>query len=160
LQSVPLRLKALKPKEMDFEPQTLGEHLKRCRLQRELSQSELARTLGVDASTILNWEKGYARPPVKAMPGILGFLRYDPSPEPKSLPELLMAKRRTQGWSIREAGQKLGVDPGTWGDWERGKVILYRSHRVLVARLLGRSIAGIDQEMRALWNRSHPRRVA
>jgi transcriptional regulator with XRE-family HTH domain len=59
------------------------------------------------------------------------------------------------GWSIREAAAQLGIDPDTWADWERGKVILYRAHRVLVARLLGLSKGDVDQTMAAAWIRSH-----
>jgi transcriptional regulator with XRE-family HTH domain len=89
------------------------------------------------------------------MPALLQFLGYDPLPEPKTLPERLIAKRRAVGWSIREVAQKLGVDPGTWRDWERGGVILYRDHRILVARLLGLPEREVDQDMGWRWNRSH-----
>jgi transcriptional regulator with XRE-family HTH domain len=145
----------LKPKETDFEPRTLGEHLKLQRLQRKLSQIEAARILKVNPSTILNWEKGHTEPPVEAMPALLQFLGYDPLPEPKTLPERLLAKRRAMGWSIREAARKLGVDPGAWRDWEQGRVILYRNHRVLVARLLGLPEGEVDQDMAARWIQSH-----
>jgi transcriptional regulator with XRE-family HTH domain len=160
LPSVPFRLKALKPKETDFEPRTLGEHLKRSRLKRKLTQIEAAQTLNVTAATILHWEKSHTKPPVKAMPALLQFLGYDPLPEPKTLPERLLAKRRTEGWSIRQAARKLGLDPETWRDWEQGQLILYRNHRVLIARLLDRPAAEVHQEMRARWNRSHPRSLA
>jgi transcriptional regulator with XRE-family HTH domain len=155
LQFVPIRLKALKPKETDFEPRTLGEHLRRFRLRRKLSQTAAARALEVNPSTILNWEKGHTRPPVEAMPALFQFLGYDPLPEPKTLPERLTAKRRTMGWSIREAARNLGVDPGTWRDWEQGRAILYRTHRVLIARLLGLPEGEVDQDMAARWIHSH-----
>ena len=155
LQFVPIRLKALKPKETDFEPQSLGEHLKLQRLHRKLSQIEAARVLEVNPCTILNWEKGYTKPPVEAMPALLQFLGYDPLPEPKTIPERLLAKRRAQGWSIREAARNVEVDPGTWRDWEQGKVILYRHHRVLIARLLGLPEGEVDQGMEARWIHSH-----
>jgi len=152
---VPITLKYLKRKEPDSQPRTLGEHLKRCRLQRKLSQKEAACILGVNSRTVLNWEKGHTEPPVESMPAFLRFLGYDPLPEPKTLPKRLLAKRRAMGWSIEEAAQKLGVDPGTWRDWERGETILYRKHRVLVAQLVGLPEGEVDQEMGARWNRSH-----
>jgi len=68
-----------------------------------------------------------------------GFLGYDPFPRPSSIPERLIAKRRLMGWSIAQAAREIGVDPSSWGDWERGGVILFHRHRKLVARLLGRS---------------------
>lgn len=71
------------------------------------------------------------------MPALIQFLGYDPFPEPTTVPERLLAKRRAMGWSIRKAARQLGVDPGAFRDWEQGGVILYRAHRELVARLLG-----------------------
>ena len=155
MQFVPIRLKALKPKETVFEPRTLGEHLKLRRLQRKLSQKEAAPLFGVTSWTVFNWEKGRTNPPIESLPALIRFLGYDPFPEPTNLPERLLAKRRGMGWSIGKAARQLGVDPGAWRDWEQGGVILYRSHRNLVARLLGLPIEEVDQEMRMRWNRSH-----
>jgi transcriptional regulator with XRE-family HTH domain len=138
LRLVPLRLKARKPKETDFEPHTLSEHIKRRRLVLKMTKRQTAVRLGVGPETVRHWESGETKsPPVERIPAILEFLGYDPFPEPKSIPERLRAKRRDRGWSIRQAAKELGVDPSTWGDWERDRVILHRSHRVVVARLLG-----------------------
>jgi transcriptional regulator with XRE-family HTH domain len=152
---VPITLKCLKPKEPEFEPRTLGGHLKLRRLQRKLSQIEAARTLEVNLSTILNWEKDHTKPAAEAMPALLQFLGYDPLPMPKTLPERLLAKRRAMGWSIREAARQFKVDPRAWRDWEQGGVILHRTHRHLVARLLGLPIEEVDEEIRTRWNRLH-----
>jgi transcriptional regulator with XRE-family HTH domain len=59
------------------------------------------------------------------------------------------------GWSIQEAARALGVDPASWGKWERGQTILYRQHRAPVARLLDLTADALDQEMASRWNRSH-----
>lgn len=152
---MPVTLKCLKRKEPDFEPRALGEHLKRCRLQRGLGQKEAARLLGVTYWTVFNWEKGRTDPPIESLSALIRFLGYDPFPEPTNLSERLLAKRRGMGWSIGKAARQLGVDPGAWRDWEQGGVILYRSHRNLVARLLAVPIEEVDQEMRTRWNRSH-----
>ncbi len=134
-----------------MEPRTLGEHLKRCRLQRKLSQIKAAQILGVNPDTILNWENGHTEPPVETVPALIQFLGYDPFPVPKTLPERLLAKRRAMGWSIRKAARKLGVEPGAWRDWEQGKVILFRDHRAAVAQLLGLAVGKLDREMAARW---------
>lgn len=120
-----------------------------------LSHRQAASRLGVNPRTVLNWEKSHTEPPIEAIPAILRFLGYDPFPDPQNLPERLLAKRRVMGWSIKEAARQLRVDPGTWSDWERGETILYRKHRVLVARLIGLPIGEVDQEMKARWNWSH-----
>ena len=155
LQFVPIRLKALKPKETDSEPQTLGQHLRKRRLEMRLTQAQAAERMGVNPWTILNWERGHTVPSFEATARILRWLGYDPCPAPQTIPERLVAKRRAMGWSIRRAARHLGVDPRTWRDWEHGRVILYRNHRVLVARLLGLSESNVDQDMGARWNRSH-----
>ena len=112
MQFVPITLKALKPKETDFEPQTLGEHVRKRRLELRLTQKQAAKRLGVNPWTVLNWEKDHTEPPIESMPTIIRFLGYDPFPEPKNIPERLLTKRRAMGWSIREAARRLGVDEG------------------------------------------------
>ena len=85
-----------------------------------LMQKEVAKLLGVNTWTILNWEKGRTEPPVESIPTIVQFLGYnDPFPEPKTLPQRLIAKRQAMGWSIKKAATTLGVDPGTWGNWKK-----------------------------------------
>jgi transcriptional regulator with XRE-family HTH domain len=151
----PLQLKGLKLKETDFEPKTLGQHVRRCRLTRGLTQNQAAHRLRVNAWTVLNWEKGKTEPPIESVPAILDFLGYDPTPEPRSLPEHMFANRRRMGWSIKAAARELGVDEETWGAWESGETIVFRKHRELVAQLLGLPVDKLHYEMRDRWNRSH-----
>lgn len=132
-----MRLTGPKPKAADFEPQTLGQHVKKRRLILGLQQKGVAAQIGVTVDTLRNWEKGKTRPVVTHIPAIIEFLRYDPTPQPENLAERLRAKRRGLGWSIRRAALALGVDPGTWRDWERGKRILHREACALLAQLLG-----------------------
>ena len=150
-----ISLKSLIQKSYDFEPKTLGEHIRKRRLKLGLKQKDVARQLGINTWTVLNWEKGRTEPPIASMPAIVQFLGYDPFPEPKTTPQRLVARRREIGWSIRDAAEAVGVDPGTWGNWERGQTILYRKHRVLVAQFLGLSVDTLNKEMASRWNRSH-----
>ena len=159
LPSVPVRLKYLKPKEPEVEPVTFCEHLRRCRQARNLTQKALAKLLHVDGATVLHWERGRTKPPIGAMRRLLRFLGYDPSPEPRTLPERLLAKRRAMGWSIKTAAGHLALDPSTWSDWEKGKVILFRKHRARVDRLLGLPIADVKRDMRGRWGRLHQKGV-
>jgi transcriptional regulator with XRE-family HTH domain len=110
----------LKPKDTDFEPKTLGEHVRRRRFELKLSQAQAASQLRVSISTMLNWERGHTKPPIAASPAILTFLGYNPFPVPKNLAEQLLAKRQAMGWSIKVAARQLGVDEGTWAAWENG----------------------------------------
>ena len=120
-------------------------------------QREAAIELGVNPWTVLNWEKGHTEPPIGSIPAILEYLGYDPFPKPLTLPERIVAKRRELGWSIETAARKVDVDPGTWGNWERGQMILYRRHRVQLAEFLGLSAVALNNEMSACWNLLHQR---
>jgi DNA-binding transcriptional regulator YiaG len=43
-------------------PKTLGERIKKERMDLELFQKDVARMIGVSADTITNWEKGRTKP--------------------------------------------------------------------------------------------------
>ena len=49
--------------------------------------------------------------------------------------------------SIKAAANSVGVDPGTWSNWERGKTILYRKHLNRLAQLLELPADTFDQKM-------------
>jgi transcriptional regulator with XRE-family HTH domain len=150
-------LKSLILRPYDFVPISIGDHLRKKRLQLGLFKRDVGQRLGFSPWTIINWERGHTEPPISALPAILGFLGYDPFPESKTIQDHMLAKRRKNGWSVKEAAEIVGVDPGTWRNWERGQLILYRKHRALMARLLGLSTDAVDLDMAARWNRSHKR---
>lgn len=104
-------------------PATLGEHLKKRRLDLGLRQKDVARELGVNFKTYENWEQGKYEPEVRFLPAVIRFLGYDPSPAPVSLPDRIRAARRRQGISQRELARRLGLDPATVGTWEAGRVV-------------------------------------
>ena len=148
----------MKPKESDFEPQTLGEHVKKKRLVMGLTQKETGHRLGVTQFTVINWENGLQNPAIQHVPAICHFLGYDPEPPtPKTLPERLAAKRRELGWTQQVAARTLGVDPCTWSNWEGGGTIMVTGHRRIVAKFLGLPKAEVDFTMRKQWNDSHGR---
>lgn len=153
---MPIRLKALKPKETDFEPQTVGDHIRKRRLLLELTQKAVARILKVSQFSIINWERGEFQPSnVTTLHRIIVFLGYDPLPEGRTIPERLRQKRRQMGWGQRELAEHLGVDRCTVTGWELGGTILKRSHRSMVARLLGLAEADLSCEMADRWNKNH-----
>lgn len=137
-------LKTLIPREYDFEPVSIGDHIRKKRLQLGLFQREVAKQLEVNPWTVLNWEKGKTEVPIGSIPAVLQFLGYDPFPEPETVSQHLLSKRRAMGWTIREAAQVVGVDPGTWGRWERGQPVLYRKHQDLVTQFLGLSVEAFN----------------
>lgn len=74
LPSVRISLKLLKHKDTDYEPTTVGDHLKKRRMELGLTQIAVARHLGVSQFSIINWEKHGMTPPTISMVGIIGFL--------------------------------------------------------------------------------------
>jgi DNA-binding XRE family transcriptional regulator len=102
----------------------------------------------VSAATVLNWEKGKKPPLITHLGAVITFLGYYPFPAPTSVGERLLRERRVHGWSIREAALNIGVDPTTWRDWEHGELILFRTHRTKVAKLLGLDPKELAVEMR------------
>ena len=117
---MPVRLKALKPKETEFEPKTLGEHIKRVRLERGLMQKEVAQTLGVNPWTLGNWENGYTEPVIVHYPAIMAFLGYCPWMPADTLGKQIYRCRVHQGLSIQKFARQLEVDPATVSRWEAG----------------------------------------
>ncbi|MBI5762140.1 MAG: helix-turn-helix transcriptional regulator [Planctomycetes bacterium] len=72
-----LHLKAKKPRPgYPVNPTTFGERLKKWRLDRGLRQADVAKQLGVDPMTIVNWERGRTKPRRKARIRIIEFLSY------------------------------------------------------------------------------------
>ena len=58
---VHVRLKCPKPKDYSDNPQTIGEHLRKRRIELGVSQTQAAECLAVSAATVLKWEKGDSR---------------------------------------------------------------------------------------------------
>lgn len=142
MQYARISLKSFIPKPYDFEPKTVGEHVLKRRLFLKLTQPQLAKLLGVAPETVLNWELNYRKPSINHIGKLIQFLGYDPAlPNPISIAELLLAKRRELGWTQKVVAIKLGVDPCTWSSWECGGTIMKHDHRRLVASFLG-----IDEE--------------
>lgn len=129
-------LKAAKPSALLADQATLGEKIRHKRLQDRLSQKQAATLLGVDAITVLNWEKGKTTPLPKDWPGIIRFLGYVPLPEPVLLSERLHYVRCIRGWSIKEASRAAGIHEETWGYWERGQNLPQKRMRERIEQFL------------------------
>ncbi len=62
-------------------PVSLGDHLKKRRMDLGITQKEAAHRIGAGQFTVINWEKGRTEPAVRFLPAIMPFLGYDPFPE-------------------------------------------------------------------------------
>ena len=101
---------------------TLGDHLRKRRLDLKLLQKEVAQRLGVGESSIYNWENNLTKPALRYIPKIIEFLGYTPfDTSTLSVGEKIVAYRRLLGLSQKRFAHYLGIDPTTLGRWEKNK---------------------------------------
>ncbi len=109
------------PKSYPRELKTAGDHIRKKRLDLKLCQHEVVWLIGVDKTTVFNWERNYSSPELKYMPKVIEFLGYVPFEEPKTLGEKIVYYRWLSGMTQKELARKLGVDPTTLACWESGE---------------------------------------
>ena len=100
---------------------TLGDHLLRRRLVLKLFQREVAARIGVDTSSVTNWERNRTVPELKFMAAIIRFLGYNPMPPTDRWSDRLVQSRTVLGIAQKEAARRIGVDQSTLARWERGE---------------------------------------
>ena len=112
-----------KPKHFQYaqELRTLGDHLRKRRLELGLFQKHLAEQIEVDETTIYNWERNATSPQIHQLPAVIYFLGYNPLPVPETLSDTLRSVRKLQGLTQKEMARRLGIDPTTLARWETGK---------------------------------------
>jgi len=116
---------------------SIGDHLRKRRLDLKVFQKDLAKLIGVDECTVTNWEKGRSCPAIRFKPNILKFLGYDPiQQEIKSPGQQIRQIRRVRGLSIRKLALKLGIDPATLSRWEKNGQVTIKRHRSIFVDLL------------------------
>ncbi len=99
-----------------METRTLGEHIRKRRLDLGLLQIEVARIIGVTESTVWNWEHG-TEPEIRHMPKIIEFLGYVPFDCPDDLIGKLQYFKLVNGLSYERLGKVMGKDPEQLEDW-------------------------------------------
>jgi transcriptional regulator with XRE-family HTH domain len=102
-------------------PKTIGEAIRKRRLDLGLRQIDVAGIIDCDELTIVHWEKGHRIPRINHMTGIVRFLGYIPLPEAATLAELIVNHRKALGITQEEFARELGVDPSTLARWERAE---------------------------------------
>jgi len=99
----------------------LGDHIRKRRLDLGLFQKQVAERIGVDKTTVYNWECHKSSPQVHQLPAVIRFLGYKPFPSKESFSEKLTAVRRALGLNQTAMARRLGIDPGTLRSWENRK---------------------------------------
>jgi len=100
----------------------VGDHIRKKRLDLKLCQHEVAQLIGVDKTTVFNWERNYSSPELRYIPKVIEYLGYVPfGKEPETLGGRIVYYRWLKGMTQKELARQLGVDPGTLAQWERGE---------------------------------------
>jgi len=118
-------LSVSKPKNPNYptELKTIGDHLRKRRLDLGLLQKDVAKQIGVTKCTIQYWETNRVAPTLRFVPRIIEFLGYDPcgAAEPRSLAEELKARRKRLGLSRKRLAELLRIDQSNLAAWENSK---------------------------------------
>ena len=119
-----LTLKTLKPRDPAYPEDltTLGDHIRKRRLDLGLLQKDVAVIVNATTSSVTNWEKNRTSPRLYLLPKIIGFLGYDPvRGNATTLGEKIKQYRIQKGFSLRKLAKELRIDPGTVAKWEIGR---------------------------------------
>lgn len=105
--------KAKKPQNPAFPVilETIGDHLRKKRLDMGLSQPEVAKILKVTPNTITGWELNRHQPPARLAKRIIQFLGYLPfQDEAVSIGKKLYFARLISGKTQEQVAVKIGCD--------------------------------------------------
>ena len=116
-------------------PTTLGEHLRKRRLDLRQTQEQAAKGFGISVTTYNYWEANRVTPDISKSPKIIGYLGYDPSPAPGSFPESVRALRRHLGLDRQQFAKQLGVDAKSVLNWEAARTVPFQRVRERLAAL-------------------------
>lgn len=102
-------------------PKTIGEMIRKRRLDLGLLQREAAKRIGCDQMTMVNWERGHTTPQVAHMAQIVAFLGFNPIQVGTSMAERFVNFRKSRGITQNAFAAQIGVDQSTLAKWERGE---------------------------------------
>jgi transcriptional regulator with XRE-family HTH domain len=93
------------------ELKTLGDHLRKARLDRGLSQPDVAKLFNVTTDTVTGWELERHQPTAKFARAIIAFIGYVPfANEDTSLGKRLRLARLVSGMTQKEVADLIDCD--------------------------------------------------
>lgn len=120
-------------KHYEDDPQTIGEHIRKKRVESKLLQREVAVQLNVSEDTLTYWENERTLPQIHHFPAIISFLGYYPlDHETESLGGKLRQIRHCLGLNVKQCAVMLQVSIDAVKRWECGKPVAYQSTRQLI----------------------------
>lgn len=126
------------PKAYPDSPKTMGEHIRKRRMDLHLTRKGLGEILAVSPYSIKEWEEGNASPRVSLVPQVISFLGYKPFGDPGTMSEgeKIRQSRRMLGLTREEAAERLGVCTSTLACWENGRGVKKQVYLVGIERLI------------------------
>ena len=116
---VQLNAKKLSPKGYPKEIKNIGDHIRKRRLDLNLTVEKAAQQMQTAHCNIHNWEQHRRRPHISSMPKIIEFLGYVPwKISCNTLGQRIATYRRLFGLTQRQFASKIGTDRWAVDSWE------------------------------------------
>ena len=107
---------------------TIGDHIRKRRLDLKLTQTQVANSIGVNEMTLVNWELNQCEPLIRRIPKIIDFLEYVPEDlfPSNTLGQNIKRFRLLHGMTRKQFARQLRVDETTLGRLEGDREKLYQ----------------------------------
>lgn len=102
-------------------PETIGDFLRKKRLDSGLLQKDVATLLKINVASIRNWESNLRLPDLQALPEIINFIGCCPYDVNLPFNKKLVIRREINGITQKKMARLIGVDPSTLARWEQGE---------------------------------------
>ena len=102
---------------------TLGDHVRKRRLDLNIPQTKVAAMLDVDEMTIVGWELNHCQPLARQIPRIIDFLGYVPEDlfPSNTLGKKTVRYRLLHGMTRKQLAKRLHIDEATLCQLEADK---------------------------------------
>ncbi len=132
-----LTFKAKKPNRKPYpkELKTYGDHLRKKRLDLDLSQPQVAKILKVVTDSITQWELNSTKPSIKQIPKIISFLGYSPKVELNKIKQYRIERGITQ----KEMARILNIVPSTLAGIEKSMFIKNKRIMLRIEKIIKNS---------------------
>lgn len=121
--------------------ETLGDHIRKKRIETSRMQRDVAQIIGVSEDTITGWENNRYQPQLRHYPAIIAFIGYYPfKHETGSFAGKIRLLRFSKGYSYKQLGLLLGVNGSTARGWEQAKNVPTKRHMDTVDAFIQQSL--------------------
>lgn len=115
---------SVKPMDSSYpkDPTSIGEHIRKKRIELKLFQKDLVDLFGVSEDFITYWENNRSTPQIHYYPALIRFLGYCPFElDLTTFEGRIKAYRYLHGLSRKHFAKLMAVDPQTIVNWENGR---------------------------------------